>query len=51
VANAIDALPQHQNFLTGNYTGFLEKLASRFSRLPERILSFIQENCVQIKAR
>jgi len=26
----IDAPPQFQNFLTGNYTGFFEKLASRF---------------------
>jgi hypothetical protein len=25
-----DALPHHRNFLTGNYTGLFEKLASRF---------------------
>jgi hypothetical protein len=30
LAATIDALPHLQNFLTGNYTGLLEKLASRF---------------------
>jgi hypothetical protein len=29
-AATIDALPHFRNFLAGNYTGLLEKLASRF---------------------
>jgi hypothetical protein len=31
LAVKIDALPHHRNFLAGNYTGLLEKLASRFT--------------------
>jgi hypothetical protein len=30
LGSEIDALPHHRNFLAGNYTGLLEKLASRF---------------------
>jgi hypothetical protein len=40
LADAIDALPHHQNFLTRNYTGLLENRASRFMRFAKTDIKF-----------
>jgi len=50
MSTAVCALPHRQNFLIGNYTGFLEVFASRFNEFAGEYIHFPVRKCMVIES-